>query len=424
MKKSTILVLGLSLILPISASTAYADETDNYDHTIYNEIMDGGSYIEIETNRFPKLNGSGYYNSAKMTRAIPDDPVTYMISLQELAENVKDTPEKFDYEIKDNKIIIKKGVNYSGPKFPAFKADDRSFGPANDKYTIVNGDYETEVYVYKLRGRDTYIERNTLMKALDAEEVGVLDTIGQRDLLRKFKDYDYTVVASYNKKPSEREANYLLGFSRSYIDSLDYKLGFISLTSNLDLTSQRLKVNNIALPFHPYTVEWLEGSGYDTEFFKGDDLHIIVVDKNGKQVGKSFSEYVEEYKNFFITENKLTVEDFNKKYGKSFEEEIENIVYSNFLKYAIDGKKVSLDDVKDPNKTPSKEDLLRQKEKLEKAVRNNEIIVSSAKYLLENTPKTVRNVKEQLKEMIKEAEKLQEQGRKAIKDLNKKLENL
>lgn len=142
-----------------------------------------------------------------------------------------------------------------------------------------------------------------------------------------------------------------------------------------------------------------------------------------KQVGKSFQGYKEEYYELYIA-NKNKGEEKKQKSPADdiLDGKIDAIISANFLDYALKGKKVSLDDK--AYSDFSKEEILRQKQSLENAIEDNKIIVKSAKYLLEKTPKTVKNVKGKLKDMIKNAESLQEKGKARIRDLDKALENL
>lgn len=69
--------------------------------------------------------------------------------------------------------------------------------------------------------------------------------------------------------------------------------------------------------------------------------------------------------------------------------------------------------------TYDRKDLEAKREKLKEALKKNEIQAQAAKFLLEYTPKTVSKIKGQLEDLIKEAEKLQEQARVAIREMDK-----
>ena len=65
-----------------------------------------------------------------------------------------------------------------------------------------------------------------------------------------------------------------------------------------------------------------------------------------------------------------------------------------------------------------RKDLEAKREKLKEALKKNEIQAQAAKFLLEYTPKTVEKIKGELEDLIKEAEKLQEQARVALREVD------
>ena len=85
----------------------------------------------------------------------------------------------------------------------------------------------------------------------------------------------------------------------------------------------------------------------------------FIVDKNLKMQGKTFEDYYEEYLNLYLAKNNITREEYDDKYiyeqntywryreklkNRPFDDSIKEIIYSNFLDYALNNKKVSLDD--------------------------------------------------------------------------------
>lgn len=68
--------------------------------------------------------------------------------------------------------------------------------------------------------------------------------------------------------------------------------------------------------------------------------------------------------------------------------------------------------------TYDRKDLETKRENLKESLKRNQIQAQAAKFLLEYTPKTVAKIKPQLEELIREAEKLQEQARAAIKEVD------
>lgn len=85
----------------------------------------------------------------------------------------------------------------------------------------------------------------------------------------------------------------------------------------------------------------------------------FIVDKNLKMQGKTFEDYYEEYLNLYLAKNNITREEYDDKYiyeqntywryreklkNRPFDDNIREIIYSNFLDYALNNKKVSLDD--------------------------------------------------------------------------------
>lgn len=85
----------------------------------------------------------------------------------------------------------------------------------------------------------------------------------------------------------------------------------------------------------------------------------FIVDKNLKMQGKTFEDYYEEYLNLYLAKNNMTREDYDDKYiydqntywryreklkDRPLDDSIREIIYSNFLDYALNNKKVSLAD--------------------------------------------------------------------------------
>lgn len=84
----------------------------------------------------------------------------------------------------------------------------------------------------------------------------------------------------------------------------------------------------------------------------------FIVDKNLKMQGKTFDDYYNEYLDLYVASQNMTRDDYNSKYiygdrygrdveyrkDRSFDDNIRKIIYSNFLDYAVNGKKVSLKD--------------------------------------------------------------------------------
>ena len=66
-----------------------------------------------------------------------------------------------------------------------------------------------------------------------------------------------------------------------------------------------------------------------------------------------------------------------------------------------------------------KDDLLYQYIQLKIAVKNNEVVVKSSEFLLEHTPKTVRNIKDKLVSQIEEAKSLQEKAYKLLLEIER-----
>lgn len=84
----------------------------------------------------------------------------------------------------------------------------------------------------------------------------------------------------------------------------------------------------------------------------------FIVDKNLKMQGKTFDDYYNEYLDLYVASQNMTRDDYYSKYiygdrygrdieyrkDRSFDDNIRKIIYSNFLDYAVNSKKVSLKD--------------------------------------------------------------------------------
>lgn len=425
--KYIFLALGLfgGLIMPIEISQASKDSNPKLE---INEIKDqpivGGVRQNILDHLSYKVPGRGnkYLETAEITTMGPMGHQGYLVSIKELAEKTKDTDYRFDFAKEENTYKITMGKNYEGDSYKRIvdKSVNASLAKSFERQIEI-GDKSHPISIYKIDGND-FLRYSDLMDILYGIKPVDLENFTDDILNKKLKEFDYTILANWDANDiayNDLCGKKLVNVYKASKKSKDEKIGFLSLAAYGNL----FREDELALGFPDQEIPFKAYASTDN-FFDNLDLNdIYLFDKNMKQVGKSFQGYKEEYYELYIAnKNKGEEKKLRSPADDILDGKIDAIISANFLDYALKGKKVSLDDK--AYSYFSKEEILRQKENLKKAIDDNKIIVKSAKYLLENTPKTVKNVKGKLKDMIKNAESLQEKGKARIKDLDKALENL
>lgn len=422
-----LLAIGLvgGLIMPIEISQASKDSNPKLE---INEIKDqpivGGVRQNILDQLSYKVPGKSdkYLETAEITTMGPMGHQGYLVSIKELAEKTKDTDYKFDFTKEENTYKITMGDDYKGD--PYKRIEDKSVNASLAKSIdgqIEIADKSHPISIYKIDGND-FIRYSDLMDILYGIKPVDLENFTNDILKNELLKSDYTILANWDANDiayNDLCGKKLVNVYKASKKSKDEKIGFLSLAAYGKL----FREDELALGFPDQNIPFKTYASTDN-FFDNLNLNdIYLFDKNMKQVGKSFQGYKEEYYELYIAnKNKGEEKKLRSPADDILDGKIDAIISANFLDYALKGKKVSLDDK--AYSDFSKEEILRQKQSLEKAIEDNKIIVKSAKYLLEKTPKTVKNVKGKLKDMIKNAESLQEKGKARIKDLDKALENL
>lgn len=417
-----LLAIGLvgGLIMPIEISQASKDSNPKLE---INEIKDqpivGGVRQNILDHLSYKVPGKSdeYLETAEITTMGPMGHQGYLVSIKELAEKTKDTDYKFDFTKDNNTYKITMGEDYEGDPYKRIvdKSVNASLAKSIDGQIEI-GDKSHPISIYKIDGND-FIRYSDLMNILYGIKPVDLENFTDDILKNELLKSDYTILANWDANDiayNDLCGKKLVSLYNASRKSKDKKIGFLSLAAYGNLFLE----DELALGFPDQEIPFKTYASTDN-FFDNLNLNdIYLFDKNMKQVGKSYQGYKEEYYELYIAnKNKAEEKKLRSPADDILDGKIDAIISANFLDYALKGKKVSLDD-----KAYSKEEILRQKENLENAIEENKIIVKSAKYLLENTPKTVKNVKGKLKDMIKNAESLQEKGKARIKDLDKALE--
>lgn len=422
--KYIFLALGLfgGLIMPIEISQASKDSNQKLEiNEIKNQPIVGGVRQNILDHLSYLVPGKSdeYLETAEITTMGPMGHQGYLVSIKELAEKTKDTDYRFDFAKENNTYKITMGENYEGG--PYKRLVDKSVNASLAKSIegqIEIGDKSYPISIYKIDGND-FIRYSDLMDILYGIKPVDLENFTNDIFHKKLGESAYTILANWDANDiayNDLCGKKLVSIYEASKKSKDDKIGFLSLAAYGKL----FREDELALGFPNQDIPFKTYASTDN-FFDNLNLNdIYLFDKNMKQVGKSFQGYKEEYYELYIAKKNKAEEKKQKSPADDIlDGKIDAIIAANFLDYALKGKKVSLDD-----KAYSKEEILRQKQSLEKAIEDNKIIVKSAKYLLENTPKTVKNVKGKLKDMIKNAESLQEKGKIKIRDLDKALENL
>lgn len=413
------------LIMPIEISQASKDSNPKLEINEIKEVpIVGGVRQNILDYLSYKVPGKSndYLDTAEITTMGPMGHQGYLVSIKELAEKTRYTDYRFNFSKEENTYKITMGEDYKGDPYKRIvdKSVNASLAKSIDGQIEID-DKSHPISIYKIDGND-FIRYSDLMNILYGIKPVDLENFTDDILKNELLKSDYTILANWDANDlgyNENCGKKLVSLYKASKKSKDKKIGFLSLAAYGNL----FREDELALGFPDQEIPFKTYASSDN-FFDNLNLNdIYLFDKNMQQVGKSFQGYKEEYYELYIA-NKNKGEEKKQKSPADdiLDGKIDAIIAANFLDYTLKGKKVSLEDkaYSDFNK----EEILMQKESLEKAIEDNKIIVKSAKYLLENTPKTVKNVKGKLINMIKNAESLQEKGKARIRDLDKALENL
>lgn len=469
MKKSSktlIIALGLGLIMPVHA---YASEE------IVPEPIDDEVIIRWEEYEHTKVKVKldGVAKEIKAITLTPysqykGDPVKepgrdQMLSLRDLATAVKGTDLRFDITKMDGEDFrVTTGVDYNGSdssvKVPDGMTGTMPYLTVNDnkdKTPTASGEVEVvdspQVSITWFDG-EYYISPDTL-ELLDFRVSRDIDdpanysinsdpsdipVLTAKDFSKTLANNDYTVIYLYSPDLqgvySDGKVLYpdfarVEDFAKKLESSDNYKAGVLGLIRK----SQNYKKSDIEKIFNNGNVKWKNfgidpslrpiinqlSNGYDgvartdiydTKYEGYEDI-LFVVDKNGNARGKTFTEY------FAILSEQYLEKEGASKLDKATYSLLTDVVYHNFMTYAIEGKEPSFDDIKAYRKATLEEQIAA----LKKAINDNNTIIGSATFLLEYTPQTIVKVKDKLVKQLETAKELQKTAEELIKELDKEL---
>lgn len=299
------------------------------------------------------------------------EAISNVVSIREYAYILANTDLRFDVKIDGTNFYLKKGQNYSGGTTKKFLAEDLEIALV-EEFTgklIVDGQ-ESEISGYFVDG-EPVIRASLISKALDLRFRNDIEdsskllinsdksdiavpTVAELD--EEIKKADYTVL--FNWGPwcpwSRHEIPIMEKFAQYLMEQRNYNVQILGLVNK----SENYTQEEISVLFDKNKSLW-KNLGTDADVYAHVDELLgyrlkgfptsFIVDKDLNKLGGEYFDYFDEWLELYLAENNLTEEEYEELYIQSFDDmEVydshKEIIYSNLLRYTIEGAPVSLAD--------------------------------------------------------------------------------